>query len=244
MISAALMCHPSRERFVAELTEQLPSAEVVWDQDNDRWSTGRRSLLAFDPAAELHVVVQDDALICPDFLAGAEVAASVAGERPVALYTGKVRPHAQTVTPAVRYARKAGIPWLAMEGPWWGVAIVLPTSLIPSLVKWCDEHPRTANYDRRIAHYFTAQRIDCWYTIPSLVDHRPVAENPSLVRGRTGNRQAHWFIGERSPLEIDWGKPPVRLEIRFDNGKRSRRVRAGSARHLRMLKDPAWKEAA
>lgn len=246
-LSVALMGHPKRQRFIDELTPQLPGAEVVLDRENDRWETGRRSLLAFDPAATHHLVVQDDAVLSRDLLPACEMVAEAAGERPVALYTGKVRPHQNTVTPAYRRARRSGSPWLEMEGPWWGVAIIIPTAHIPDVVAWGDQASRIRNYDRRIAAWYERAGIDCWYTVPSLVDHREVDENPSLISGRTGNRQAHWFIGEdRSGLEVDWSKPPVRMSDKqavFRDGRgQVRRARVGTVRYQRLTQNPRWTE--
>lgn len=245
VMSVALMGHPKRQRFIDELIEQLPErTEVVLDRCNDRWETGRRSLLAFDPAATHHLVIQDDAVLGRDCIEAAALAASAAGERPVALYTGKARPHQGIVAPAVKHALRVGSPWISMGGPWWGVAIVLPTAHIPGVVEWGDKHPKIKNYDLRIARWYQGQGIDCWYTVPSLVDHREVAENPSLISGRTGNRQAHCFIGERSALEIDWSRPPDKREGLFrhaTNGRERRAVR-GTARYRNLTANPNWIE--
>jgi hypothetical protein len=243
-LSAALMCHPRRKAFVEELTQELPEAEVVWDRENDRWETGSRALLAFDPSASHHVIVQDDAVLCGDFLAGVEKAAQAAGERPIALYTGRVRPHQHTVTPAVKRAIRDGVPWLAFDGPWWGVGIVIPTAHIPDLVEWGNNHRRIENFDRRIEAFYKERSIDCWYTVPSLVDHRPVAENPSLIPKRTGNRQAHHFIGDLSPLEIDWEQPPLRLNAQFRRGERIRKVPLEGTVYRRLQRHPEWEEIA
>lgn len=211
-LSVAIMAHPSRRRFVDELLTRLdrPVDEVVWDEHDDRWETGRRSLLAHDPDASHHLVIQDDAVPCRDLIAGAERAAEAAGERPVAFYTGKVRPRQHIITPLVRGAQRKQRPWFELWGPWWGVAITVPTAHIPEMVEWCDAH-KVPNYDMRVSQFYKAQKIRCWYTVPSLVDHRPVAENPSLVNGRTANRQAHWFIGaDKSALDIEWDATPLR----------------------------------
>lgn len=205
-MSVTIMAHPSRRRFVDLLFLGLDKeASVIWDRCNDRWETGRRSLLEHDPAADYHMVIQDDAVPCRDLVAGATEAAAVAGEHPLGLYIGRVRPHRETVTPAVEAAIKNGDRWFRHEGPWWGVAIVIPVAHIEEIVKWGDDRPDVKNYDRRISRWYGEQRIECWYTIPSLVDHRPVNENPSLIKGRIGNRQAHHFIGaDKSALDLDW----------------------------------------
>lgn len=243
-MSFALMAHPSRKPFVDELAAQLPEAEVVWDTNNDRWTTGRNSLLAFDPADAWHCVVQDDALLCPDFAAGVAKVAESAGEMPVSLYTGKVRPHQHTVTPAVRRAIREGVPWIVMSGPLWGVGLIIPTAHIPDLVAWGDEHPGIRNYDRRIEAFYVEREMLCRYTVPSLVDHRPVDENPSLIKGRTGNRRAHYFIGDSSPLDIDWSVTPISPFAVFRKGDRLRKVPANGTVHRRLQRHPEWEEIA
>lgn len=243
-LSVAIMAHPNRRAFVDELAEQLPEAEVVWDRDNDRWSTGSRALLAFDPSATWQLVVQDDAIPCRDLVKGAAKAAQAAGERPIALYTGRVRPHQHTVTPAVKRAIREGVPWLAFDGPWWGVGIIVPTAHIADLVAWGNAHRKIANYDRRIEAFYKELGIECWYTVPSLVDHRPVTENPSLIPKRTGNRQAHCFIGDHSPLDIDWEQPPLQLNARFRRGTRTRTVPLDGSVYRRLQRHPEWEEIA
>lgn len=183
--------------------------EVVWDRRNDRWDTGRRSLLAFDRSATHHLVVQDDALVSRDLVAAVSRAASMAGERPLGLYIGRGRPYRGLVHQAFQGALKARSTWVEMQGPWWGVAVVVPTAHIPDLVKWADQRTDVANYDKRISRWYGHQDIRCWYTVPSLVDHRGVRENPSLVPGRTGNRSAHHFIGlANSGTDIRWQDAP------------------------------------
>lgn len=212
MISVAIMGHPKRRRFIKQLRAQLPDAPVVLDQKNDRWDTGRRSILAYDPKADFHVVVQDDAVLCRDFLAGCGVVAKAAGQRPVALYMGRTQAR-QALTSAAKRALRRNTPWVAADGPYWGVAVILPVEHIPDLIRWCDTRGDIANYDARIAAYYKYRKIDCWYTVPSLVNHREVKENPSLIAGRSGNRTAFNFIAaDRSPLQIRWhDKDPVRV---------------------------------
>lgn len=221
-MSAVMMAHPSRRQFVAELQGQLGRPlDVVWDRKGDRWDTGRRAMLAHDPAADWHLVLQDDAVPCRDLIAGIERAcgaATAAGHHgPIAFYAGCQRPasvqvQAQTL---IDQARRRGAAWMRMEGPWWGVAIALPVDQIADMLAWGDQRDEPAspdyiaNYDKRISRYYASQGIDCWYSVPSLVDHREVSENPSLVPGRTGNRQAHLFHGaDRSALDIDWDRHP------------------------------------
>jgi hypothetical protein len=197
------MAHPKRAPFVPELEHALDRpAAVVWDDgSNSRWGTGRRALLAYDPDATHHLVIQDDAVIPRDLVAGVEAAlAHAPADVPVCLYVGKVRPYREMVTEYV--ARAAGASWLVMDRLNWGVAIVIPTTMIDDLVAFCDTLS-IPNYDSRMSAWFEANDIRVWYPWPSLVDHR---ESPSLVPGRGhSGRVAHRFIGAEAPaLAIDY----------------------------------------
>lgn len=213
MISVAVMAHPKRKRYMRYLLDRLPAdTPVIWDRLNDRWDTGRRSMLAFDPLATHHLVVQDDALLCRDLVDGAERAVAVVPSNPISFYTGKVRPNHAYVEQMVKQARKARRSWIAMQGPWWGVAVLIPTQFIPEMIAWCDQRADIANYDMRMSRYFDHIGVQCYYSVPSLVSHRTGPENPSLVpgRGNAPSRTAFEFIGEqRSALEVDWTAAPV-----------------------------------
>jgi hypothetical protein len=209
-VSVAIMAHPRRSGFIPELQAALDRpATVAWDDgSNSRWGTGRRALLAYDPAASHHLVLQDDSVIPRDLVAGLEAALQHAPEDvPVCLYVGKVRPYREMVTEYVRRARDAS--WLVMDRINWGVALVFPTSIIDELVAYCDTQT-IPNYDSRMSKWFEAKRIPVWYPFPSLVDHR---ESPSLVPGRGhSGRVAHRFIGaDASALDIDYSGQVLRL---------------------------------
>lgn len=218
MISVAIMGHPARGHFIRELQAELPEAELRLDRELGRWDTGARAMEAHDPAATHHLVVQDDAILSRDLVAACEQIAEVCDYHPVSLYLGGSRPYAERVVPALQRARRYGATFIEGGGPWWGVGILFPVSQIPACLRWCHKRENIGNYDLRVGTWYRSQRIPCWYTVPSLVDHRPVSENPSLVHGRWANRQARYFIGaDRSGTEIDWaaGKVGMDDKIRF-----------------------------
>jgi hypothetical protein len=213
-LSVAIMAHPKRADWVPLLEAQVPQAKVVWDRKNDRWDTGARSLMAFDPDAEWHMVIQDDSLLPPDFYDGVKrMLEFVEPAHPTGLYYGRVRPRALDTENLVRRAQKEQASFIVHNGPWWGVGIVLPTKHIPDVVEWGTRHSNIPNYDRRISRWYADKQIPCYYTVPSLIEHR-TEHNPSLVPGRNGqNRRAWQFVGPRSALEVDWSGPAVRGDM-------------------------------
>ena len=202
MISAAVMAHPRRQPFVRELLDRIGEIPVVWDRTDDEWDTGRRALLAFDPAASHHLVIQDDAVPCRDLVVGIDRATTTSGDQPLGLYVGAVSKAPPSFAALTSQALEGGKPWFAATGPHWGVAICLPTAHIPELVAAMDARSDVPNYDARIAKFYANAGIECLYPMPSLVDHRP---GPSLYPHRSGDRRAHRFIGaDTSALDVDW----------------------------------------
>lgn len=207
-LSCTIMAHPSREAMVDELLASLDRpVSVTWDRINDRHDTGIRSIEAFDPACSHHLVLQDDAVICGDLIAGVERALRyIPQDEPMSLYVGKVKPFAREISRAV--AQADGASWLTMQGIYWGVGIVLPTVDIPDLAAWYRTAGRhVKNYDRRVSTWYALRDATVWYPWPCLVDHR---DADSLVRGHGRGRFAHSFL-EGSALEADWTGPVVHL---------------------------------
>lgn len=205
-VSVAVMAHPSRAELVQRLLERLDRpAEVVWDERNVEWHTGRRALLAFDPAATHHLVLQDDAVVCRDLVAGLEAALVAAPEECcVSLYVGRVRPYTARVERVVAEAERAErhVSWIVMRDLHWGVGLVLPTALLPALVRDQDRMANVVEYDRRISRSLVRAGVPVWSTWPSLIDHR---DAPSLLHHGDDPRAAHRFVGEdASALGVDW----------------------------------------
>lgn len=210
-LSVKIMAHPKREAFIPELVSRLglQDSDVIWDNDNTRWHTGRRAWQAIDQDADWGMVVQDDALVCQDLIPGLEVALDHLPEiGVVSPYIGTRRPSASKVEQAVQDAKNADASWVKMPSLNWGVAIVLPTKIINGMVRWCNLQ-RYPQYDRRIGRYaIDVEKLNTWCPWPSLVDHR---DSASLVGHGTG-RKAHKFIGQdASALDLDWAKGYVTL---------------------------------
>jgi hypothetical protein len=246
-VSLVLMAHPKRWAFVEELKEKLHDPYVVWDDgSNDRWSTGRRAMLSYNEEATHQLVIQDDALVCSDLVAGLERALEHVPEgSPVCLYVGRVRPSYERMKVAAKECARVKASWLVMDGINWGVGVCVPTSCIEEMVQESDK-VQVSNYDSRMSGYFTRRNIPVYYTWPSLVDHR---DSPSLVEGRGGKRHAFWFVGEdQSALSVDWSgavvdfkAPNGMVTFRSKNGKYAS-FAEGSAAARRYRRKSYWIE--
>lgn len=184
---------------------------VVWDQNGDAWDTGRRAWETHSATADWHVVIEDDAIVCPDLIAGLGKALEhVPTEAAVSLYVGTTRPDGRRVTAAVAQAERAGAAWIVMRDVNWGVGIAVPTAVIPDMLAHA-ERVDSRVYDHKLAEFFRYQHVPVWCTFPSLVDHRD--EEPGLVRHTvppSGPRRAHRFL-PGSALDVDWSSGAVHM---------------------------------
>jgi len=234
-LSVSVMAHPVRRPLVEELLAQLGDVPVSWDSNPEpspepqrRWATGRRAFELADPQSDWHVVVQDDALVSENFREGLARALDHAPFGViVSPYLGTKRPSQQSVQRAIQKAEKAGSSWTTMSGLNWGVAIAVPTVSIPHMLAWCDEQT-TMPYDTRIGRFYRDQLgWECWYTWPSLVDHR---EGPSICGHSSSGRYAHRFAGDA--MEPDWSRLPP------EDAGQSRAFRNIASGRLVVTRDP------
>lgn len=217
-LSAAVMAHPIREIQVARQAAWLDrDVPVVWAANPQpdpelEWATARAAWLQYNPSADWHVVLQDDAMPCRDLLVGLEVALGELGSRGVvSAYVGTGRPAQAAVVSALSAAQNRGHAWMSLRSLNWGVAVCVPVGVVPAMVEWCDR--AGGPYDRRVARYVRdVLRWRTWYTVPSLVDH---ADGGSLI-GHGAGRVAH-MPHDGSALDVDWSAHdglPVGLEER------------------------------
>lgn len=202
MISVAIMAHPRRVQFVEELVESLDyPAEVVWDRIGDRWDTGSRAVLAYDPAASHHLVLQDDAIVSVGLVpAIIRTLDQVGPQSPLSLYVGRLRPYREKLERSIRHINTPKL--LVISQLLWGVGVVYPTEQLDDVVAY-GASVKDLNYDLKMSRWYELHDVPVYYTYPSLVDHRQEPENPSLIPRRHGNRYAHWFEPDATDIYFE-----------------------------------------
>ena len=167
------MAHPRRKAQAEALLLQLKQypfmdISITWDEINNEWHTGERALRCGINKGDWHVIIQDDALLTPNFYENIEGAINnVPTKTLISLYTGTARPFGKRVKIAVDKAYHAT--WLRYMLLMWGVGVLLRTDHIPHLLEFIEG--RTELYDTRIGIFYQRNRLPIYYTMPSLVDH-------------------------------------------------------------------------
>ena len=158
----------------AESLAKRTGGHVILDEDHaGAFPNHLRALISATDGTHL-VVLEDDAILCPDF---ADHVARLAHERPdhlLGLYVG--RSHPQRVQEHIETAMTSGPEWLddprITDELRWAVGYVMPVKDIQAVLDRLSQGSQHAwvNTDRRIGAWHAAQgRLS--YPFPSPVDH-------------------------------------------------------------------------
>lgn len=201
------MAHPSRARYFPHLRERLGDVPWVIDEAGEGcWPTGRRAWALHDPTADYHVVIQDDAILCENFIERA-TAQLIPRYKAYSFFlsSGSPRRLARIRRLLARKRRRAESRHLYN-----GVAVCLAVALIEPMLQWIEE--REVRFDRmwgttrddgRIAEFILKRGLVVCYPLPSLVDHRV---GKSLVRQYpvpASERVAVAFVDKPRPAKRD-----------------------------------------
>lgn len=187
-LSFAVVGHVARQRDAEDLAESLGAALALDDGSRGSLANHDVAWAAFDPEADWHVVLEDDALPVENFPRhAAEALAHAPTVGAVSFYVGTVRPRPNATRRALDEANRTGTTWLSSSDVYWGPAVALPVELIRPMLAHV-QTVDTLGYDRRLGNYLQAVGLPCHYTVPSLVDH---ADNHSLLRPEGPGRRAY-----------------------------------------------------
>ena len=194
-LSISVMAHPSRQENFEYLKSKLGDVPFSIDYKSEgEWTNCKRAWMMFDPAAEWHVVIQDDAIIPNNFIKLAEDVIDKAKEilkvedYVCNFYFGRNR----ASTPIGDEAIKVGY-WINGY-PKWGVAICIQTKFIKEMIAFGDKlhgPDYGTKDDARIAKFIGSKKMRVYFPMPSIIDHR---HGKSLVGDPGENRGAYKFI--------------------------------------------------
>lgn len=184
------MGHPKRFKNFSRMLDQLgdPSVPISVDNGIGLWGNCKQAWLLYDPTADFHVVLQDDAIICKNFkkLATEFIEKYNRPNRAFNFYFGTRANFNKNI---LADGKTAG--FITLQRNCWGLAICLPTAEIRQMVEECDIMKHIPQDDIRIGRYLAKKKFDICYPMPSLIDHEA---GESLVGDQGRFRKAVWFI--------------------------------------------------
>ena len=199
-LSIAIMAVPERKEIVYSLIKQLGrNVPIAWDDDYQGiWWNCQRAWKMVKGGATHHLILQDDALVCDNFIESAERAISYRPHDFVGFYANH-----QICTKA----SEKGDSWVNIEGGVWGQAQMLPVSEIGHFLSWCESHIDSSykHDDDRLATYLSASKMRQYQTVPSLVNHgSPDTSTTNHSATHLKVRRVARVFTEKDALDIDW----------------------------------------
>jgi len=186
-LSISVMAHPSRAEFFPYFNRMIGDVKFSIDDGCGIWENRKRATLMYEPDADYHLVLQDDAIICENFLELAQKTIDREKECAYSFYFGNRQNMRKTAIDGLVNGF-AITNWLS-----WGLAICLPVRIIPEMLEYCDK--MSGNHDdTRISRFLKKKGIKIFFPMPSLIDHRP--HGKSLVNDPATGRKAWYFIDD------------------------------------------------
>lgn len=176
-ISINIQAHPKRKDFIPYLKSRLGNVPVIWDKKNDVWDTRVRCMEDhIKKGAKWALTIQDDALLPKDFLKKVDAFISKQKVPRDRKYAINFYFSSQSDSLVLRMKRRGYFKALGMRG---GVAICLPTEMLPAIIEmWKGKEELSRHDDSRIGKYLRSRRLKTYYPVPSMVQHR---DSPSLI---------------------------------------------------------------
>lgn len=184
-ISISIMAHPSREKYFEYLTERLDGAPFSVDEGWGLLENAKRSWLLYDDTADYHIVIQDDAILCDNFIEKARAAIEQNNGMIVSFYHAN---RSQFETEVKKALENNGV--IIKQHIHSALAMAIPTNRIKEMIAYFEtlDNPQD---DVRIGLWAKHAGIKNAIIIPSLVDHRA---DPSLHKNNQANKYTKAFI--------------------------------------------------
>ena len=171
-IDYIIMAHESRGQYAMDLMYKLTEQKVrprmvmdgrglgVWENAKMAWSIPPRE-------GDYRVVIQDDAILCDNFIQKAEAFIQHHAGHVISFYYGDNPQAHKEIKPdyfdtILNHA----------------VCLAIPTAEIPGMIQYCDFQPECTGDDMKIRRWLITNSRTCRYSNPSLVQHRDI---PSIV---------------------------------------------------------------
>lgn len=183
-------------------TDKHHNVKVSIVEDNENcWSGCQKAL---NCEADYICVLQDDVLVCKDFLPTLEKLVKLVPDKPITLFCQR-----EMADRAREWQRS----WLTMKLWFYAQGYIFPKELAKDFLDFAKRHTDDRVIDdEKIATWLWKRGLRVWATMPSLVEH--IGWNSTTIRSRNfdsyykmAQRVAKYFIGyEKSGLDIDWNE--------------------------------------
>jgi hypothetical protein len=184
-LSISVMGHYKRAEFFPYLVEKLGDVPFSVDTGQGLIANCRNAWTMYDPTADYHVVIQDDAIVCDNFMARAIEVMKKASGLPISFF------HVSPISYKKYKLQREETGAIIQPGLSGGVALCLPVKYIPDMLKHYDADT-VPHDDHRIGRFVMSIKQPFYFPIPSLIDHR--TGNASMMWRKPSTHKANEYI--------------------------------------------------
>lgn len=202
-LAVRIQHHPSRNvylKILLSLLDKKTNLQIIEDNIST-WSGCQKAIKSLGPKDTHLLVLQDDILICKDFIKTVEQIATL-GVSPVTFFSNR-----EVVRNAIRFQTN----WVKIHVWYMAQAYLLPRDMAFDFLEWSNRHCKPLLVDdERLAMYFYYHGLPVYSTSPNLVDHlgwfeTTIGNRDNFDYRKIVGRVSQYFIGvEESGLSIDW----------------------------------------
>lgn len=215
-IEIRIQHRPGRESINRLLADLPPEVAVVADdgEGHNPWRGYKRCLSELPTAGHI-AVLQDDVIVCRNFVPALEMIAEHNPNTPVSLFLSK-HPKRTFNMASLKWGRSRYVD-THQQDLVHVVGILWPVTKAGEFMDWIEGNQLrirggafTTSDDANVTRWMqlTKQTFRC--TVPSLVQHPddvPSIVNVSKMKnGKDSSRTAAYWIGDGDPLELDWSR--------------------------------------
>jgi hypothetical protein len=188
------------------IREYLSGFAVIEDwMKEGSWATAKRAwTFGIEQRSTHHFVLQDDVIICRDFLLGLYELIKVKPDEIICLMPFSRKPFK---------GNNGKNRWGVAEGVW-GQGILMPTPMVADFLVWEQKHirPDFKHDDSRISLYCVQNNRKVWIPFPTLLDHADLEMKSLMGHKWKEPRVSPDFLEDRSPLDFSWEEtePPLK----------------------------------
>jgi hypothetical protein len=187
-MSISIMMYPARSEFLPYLKERLGDVPVAMDDGVGLIQNCRNAWAMYDPTADYHCVIQDDAIVCDDFYNRAIAYLEKANGLPVSFFYSMSKFYKKFK----QEREETGA--ICKKALYGGVAICLPVDLIPAMLLHYDADHVPMD-DHRIGRFLLSIDKNIYCPFPCLIDHR--VGNMSICNKDVSKTQASEYIDRK-----------------------------------------------
>lgn len=150
-----------------------------------------------------HLVLQDDIVICNNFVNGVVKVIEAFPDDLISLFHGPRK----KFDGSCRWGKSEGV---------WGQAVVMPTGMVQEFLDWEKKniHPSFKHDDSRISLFAIKTKRRVKVPFPNLINHRDTELKSVLGNKWYKPRVSTDFMGARDPCDFDWmDKDPMMSSI-------------------------------